>query len=160
MKENVVDVLVFLFDNYLCAEASVCESEQSLAIELEEAGFESGEISKAFDWLGALRSSETELPAWKLSEPKSFRAYTTEEQQRLEPESRGFLLSLEQIGMIDAYTREVVLDAVMNLDVAELSIKAFKRIVGLILLNLPLSDDKIAWVEDFVYEQNEVAVLH
>src|SRR5690349_15428222 len=101
MKENVIDVLMFLFDNYLNIEEGMPKDEASLACELEEAGFHAKEISLAFDWLGELaniKGSEVDL----VQQPgKGMRVYAPCEQQKIDVKCRGFLLSLEVMGLID-----------------------------------------------------------
>mgnify|MGYP003349677853 CR=1 FL=1 len=53
MKQTVLDVLVYLFEN--CAEEDQREVDHSaLRGKLIEAGFADAQISKAFDWLEAL----------------------------------------------------------------------------------------------------------
>lgn len=133
MKENMLDVLVFLFDNYLGPEGIMDQQDQSLVDELEEAGFDFNEISKAFSWLGSLKESEI---TWQAS-PTSLRVFTQAEQQRLDVEARGFLMQLGAVGMIHEGLREKILEAVMDLDLDQvtLTLKTFKRIVGLVLMN-------------------------
>ena len=49
----------------------------------------------------------------------SLRHYLPEEAERLGMEGRGLLLYLEQIGILDPATREIVIDRVMALDLKE-----------------------------------------
>ncbi len=65
MKENVFDVLMYLFENYMDEGAEFHPDQETLTTELTEAGFPRGEIHKAFHWLeglSAVRASETTLP--------------------------------------------------------------------------------------------------
>ena len=54
MKENVLDVLMFLFENYLYDEPEETPDRDSLEENLHQAGFTNGEIEKAFMWLDGL----------------------------------------------------------------------------------------------------------
>ena len=54
MKENVLDVLMFLFENYLYDEPEDVMDRDSLEENLHQAGFTNGEIDKAFNWLDGL----------------------------------------------------------------------------------------------------------
>ena len=54
MKENVLDVLMFLFENYLYDEPDDAPDRDSLEENLHQAGFTNGEIEKAFNWLDDL----------------------------------------------------------------------------------------------------------
>jgi Smg protein len=158
MKENMLDVLVFLFDNYLGPQAGIDQDDQSLADELEEAGFDFDEITKAFDWLGGLKEDES---AWYAANT-SIRVFTEAEQQRLDVEARGFLMKLEFSKIISQVLREKILDAVMRLDLDQvtLGLKAFKRIVGLVLMNTAEMDDHLPEIEEMVFDldPNEIWV--
>lgn len=155
MKENVIDVLMFLFDNYLNIESWLFTDEISLTSELEEAGFASNQISKAFDWLNELaklKERETTL----VQIPKtSIRVYAQEEQNKLSPSCRGFLMSLEQMGVLDSTAREVIIDRAMAIEAPKLNLKQFKRIVGLIMLNGAQSEEILVWLEDLIYDDLE-----
>ena len=51
MKENVFDVLMYLFENYMDEDPEVDQDQEALTSELTQAGFPKGEIRKAFSWL-------------------------------------------------------------------------------------------------------------
>lgn len=146
----MLDVLVFLFDNYLGPQAGVDQDDQSLANELEEAGFDFDEITKAFDWLGGLKEDES---TWHAS-PYAMRVFCEAEQQRLDIEARGFLMTLESAKIISPILREKILDAVMRLELEQLtlSLKTFKRIVGLVLMNTSEMDNHLPEIEAMVFE--------
>ncbi len=150
MKENMLDVLVFLFDNYLGPQAVIDQYNQDLADELEEVGFDFDEITKAFCWLGNLKEDES---AWHGSD-KSMRVFSEAEQQRLDVEARGFLMTLEFSRIISQTLREKILDAVMRLDLDQvtLGLKTFKRIVGLVLMNTPEMEDHLPKIEEMVFD--------
>ena len=54
MKENVLDVLMYLFENYFYDEPDDTPDRDSMEESLHQAGFSNGEINKAFDWLDGL----------------------------------------------------------------------------------------------------------
>ena len=68
MKENIFDVLMYLFENYMEDEAEILPDSDVIRTELLEAGFESCEVSKAFDWLDSLKgtSNNSILKNWCL----------------------------------------------------------------------------------------------
>ena len=69
MKENVLDVLMYLFENYIDSELDMFPDQDSLRIELMDAGFTHTEVEKAFTWLEGLaslkESSGDNLPSAK-----------------------------------------------------------------------------------------------
>jgi Smg protein len=70
--------------------------------------------------------------------------------RRLNAETRGFLLSLEQSGVLDASTREVVIDRVMALEVEEIDLNHMKWVTMMVLCNQPGQEYVYAWMEDVV----------
>ncbi|MEW8470553.1 MAG: DUF494 family protein, partial [Candidatus Thiodiazotropha sp.] len=58
MNENVVDILIYLYENYMDGEQAPPSDQHELRDELIQAGFPSGEINKAFDWLDELANSD------------------------------------------------------------------------------------------------------
>lgn len=152
MKENVIDVLMFLFDNYLTVEEGVSTDEETLTFELREAGFEVKEITKAFDWLEGL-AGVRQLPSGILNkEQRSLRVYTQEEEAKLGTACRGFLLGLEQTGILDPISREIIIDRAMAIDTDTIRLQQFKRIVGLIMVNRTHREEILAWLEDLIYD--------
>lgn len=152
MKENVIDVLMFLFDNYFLYEDGIPEDEASLACELEEAGFEVQEITQAFDWLGELADLQnTEMI--QLTHRHAMRVFTGAELSKLDSSCINYLLQLEKIGLIDVMARETIIDRAMAIQTAHINLAAFKRIVGLVMLNSPQFKDNYEFIEDLIYEE-------
>ncbi|MBW3567408.1 MAG: DUF494 domain-containing protein, partial [Proteobacteria bacterium] len=88
MKENLLDVLMYLFENYLDDETEIQPDRDLLRIELEEAGFDRGEVNKAFSWLEGLAAD----PATGLQHhaTSSIRVFNSEELLRIEAERADF----------------------------------------------------------------------
>ncbi|MGZ8192915.1 MAG: DUF494 family protein, partial [Methylobacter sp.] len=62
MKENIFDVLMYLFENYMEDEIEILPESDVIRTELLEAGFEQIEVNKAFDWLESLSSQRAIKP--------------------------------------------------------------------------------------------------
>ena len=158
MKENILDVLMYLFENYMNDEIEFDTDEESLRVELQEAGFQQVEITKAFQWLEGLvdrQDGEDQV----LSNASSMRVYTPEETDKLDLDSRGFLLFLEQTGVLDHNTRELVIDRVMALEEDEIELEQLKWVVLMVLFNQPGREAAFAWMEDLVFEE-ATGILH
>jgi Smg protein len=141
MKENVLDVLMYLFEHYMDDDSDSEPDRQDLQARLHEAGFPSSEIDRALGWLDRLVSEEP--VAARVGSEAAQRVYTLEEQHRLNVEARGFLVFLEQNGLLTAGTRELVIDRVMELDAEEIDLDQLKWVVLMVLFNQP--DDNIAY---------------
>jgi len=141
MKEDVLDVLMYLFEHYMDDDAENEPDRQDLQARLDEAGFHSAEIDQALGWLDRLVSEEP--VAGRLGSEAAQRVYTFDEQHRLNLEARGFLVFLEQNGLLTTGTRELVIDRVMELDADEIDLYQLKWVVLMVLFNQP--DDNIAY---------------
>jgi Smg protein len=147
MKENIFDVLMYLFENYMEEEIEMFPNSDVIRTELLEAGFESYEVNKAFDWLDSLSLQQT----LKSSISATFRIFCSQEISKLDLECRNLIMFLEQNGILNSVNREIVIDRAMALENEEISMEKLKWIVLMILLSQP--DEEIAFsrMEDIVY---------
>ncbi len=141
MKENVLDVLMYLFEHYMDDDTDNEPDRQDLELRLNEAGFPPSDIDRALGWLDRLVSEEP-VPA-RIGSEAAQRVYTFDEQNRLDLTARGFLVFMEQNGLLTPGTRELVIDRVMELDAEEIDIDQLKWIVLMVLFNQP--DESIAY---------------
>ncbi len=82
--------------------------------------------------------------------PGSYRIYVAPELAQLDVECRGFLLLLEQTGILDSETRELVIDRVMALETDGIDLHQLKWIILMVLFNQPGQEEAYAWLEDLV----------
>jgi Smg protein len=159
MKENVFDVLMYLFENYyMDDDGDPGPDRESVQIELMNAGFPTTEVKKAFEWLDGLSHQHNDrLPAPQTG--RSIRLYSGLEMERLDMECRGFLMFLEQAGILSADSRELVIDRVMALDTEELDLNQLKWVILMVLFNQPGQEAAYAWMEDLLFE-NATDSLH
>jgi len=151
MKENALDVLMYLFKNYIDGELEYVPDRESLEIELAEAGFPNYEINQAFNWLDELASGQPAI-ADTIVHTNSIRLYTAEEMILLDLECRGFLHFLEQAKVITPAIREVIIDRVMALEGADIDIDRLKWVIVMVMFNLPEHDSNYEWLENMVFE--------
>lgn len=159
MKENVLDVLMYLFQNYMSDEVEAEPDRDTVQHELLEAGFPSLEISQAFDWLEGLVEQQ-DTPVDLINGERAFRIYTSRECQKLDTECQGYLLFLERNGIIGSQTRELVIDRVMALQTDEIDLHQLKWIILMVLFNLPGHEEACAWMEDMIFDDWSGAPLH
>ena len=152
MKETVLDVLMYLFENYIEDEIEFSPDEASLKLELEDAGFGDVQVNMAFDWLESLAVQKENLLTQKLSDIPSVRIFTDKEKERLDVECRGFLVFLEQVGVLDAHDRELVVDRVMALGPDEIDLGQLKWVILMVLFNQPGKEAAFTWMEDIVLD--------
>ena len=159
MKENVFDVLMFLFDNYLEDDYEINTDQDVLKNKLVQAGFGNSEVNKAFDWLEGLIVRNDVTDEEKLSGKGVNRIFNEQEMGKLDTECRGFITFLDQAGVLDMHDRELVIDRVMALESEEIDLYQLKWVVLMVLLNQPGKEDAFSWMEGIVMDQVQ-AGLH
>lgn len=156
------DILMYLFENLVHNQSEIVVDEDELTDELIRAGFHHDEIYKALAWLEklcALQNADAKPYLQYSNKPCSIRVYTYEEQQRLDTDSRGFLLFLEHINVLDSFTREMVIDRVMELETKEFVIMDLKWVVLMVLFNVPGKELAYEQMEELIFESPE-GLLH
>lgn len=155
IKQSVVDVLMFLFEEYFGDNDSdgndAIGERNQIQIRLEEVGFRHQEINQAFNWLedlATLRESSVDTPA----HINSVRIFSDVEKNILDQECLSFILFLEQSSILTPATRELVLDRVTALGHI-LDIEQFKWIVMIVLHTHPGEENAFAWMESLVFNE-------
>jgi Smg protein len=152
VKETVLDVLMYLFENYQEGEFSDADNQATLRDELVAAGFPEQEVNNAFDWLDGL--AETRQLPLIFGPTGALRIYARQEQSKISTECRGFLLYLEQLGILTMHARETVIDRLMALD-EDVDLERVKWVSLLVLMNEPESEAAFAHVEEMVYHAGQ-----
>lgn len=154
MKQTILDVLLYLFEHCMEEDVDIVVDRETLQSELRGAGFDDAQVGKAFDWLQTLALQRDDEPHETLprSGEDSFRIFAAEEAAKLGLDSRGFLLFLEQTGILDAAGRELVIDRVMALEADEIDLEQLKWVVLMVLFNQPGHDESCTWMEELVMD--------
>lgn len=153
MKENVLDLLMYLFENYIYDEPESEPDRDSLSESLEQAGFSHGEIDRAFGWLDGL-AEQRQLGESDQTPAGSIRIFTPDELERIDVDARGFLIDMENVGVLDATRRELVLDRLMALDAEDVALEDLKWVVLMVLFNQPGQEANYAWMEDLMFDED------
>jgi Smg protein len=152
MKETLLDVLMYLFENYHDGEFSDSDNQETLRVELAAAGFPEEEVDHAFSWLDGL-ARQRNAPTLS-GRTDALRIYAPQEQERLSAECRGFLLYLEQLGILNSESRELVIERLLALE-EEVDLERVKWVCLLVLINQPGEEEAAVHLEDMVYYQGE-----
>jgi Smg protein len=127
------DILVYVFEN--CRQADLSHDPDRIAKKLSAAGFEDHDISAALSWLaGVVRAPQRSLAPLP-AQRNAFRAFAPKELAKLDVDCRGFLLYLEQSGMLTPTTREHILERALAAASDALSLEQLKLIVLMVLWN-------------------------
>ncbi len=152
MKENVLDVLTYMFESYF-EEADAVFNRETLLEELVEIGFDHGDVEKAFNWLADLPTSNDDLEI-KSPGHESMRVYNSLELKKLDLDCQGYLLELEQIGILTTASRELVIDRVMALETDAIDIEQLRWVCLIVLYNLSGTDLPYNWLEDIIMDSS------
>ncbi|MGD2171556.1 MAG: DUF494 domain-containing protein [Gammaproteobacteria bacterium] len=160
MKEGVIDVLMYIFSSYADQEEQLPEDRDGIDADLRAAGFDRLEIDKAFDWLDGLTEADDTVGSEQSA--IATRVLASEERDRLDYNAQGFLLFLEQSGVLTPRLREMVINRVMALESdSEVDIEELKWVVMMVLFNSSDEQDENALMhyEDIVFSE-QPAVFH
>lgn len=155
MSDTVLDVLLYLFETYTEQEPEAADQDV-LRDELLRAGFGEPEVDSALDWLDGL--NETSAPYTGVPGERSVRVYNEVEIRRLDLDCRGYLLYLEQVGILSAAQREVVIDRLMALGSDTVDKEQLKWVVLMVLFAQPGQETAFSRMEDLVFEESAGAM--
>ena len=158
MKENVLDVLMYLFESYVDTEEDPEPDQNELRLELSKAGFGDAEIDRALEWLEGLSDHKDNL-IFHAQTTHGTRIYNDFEFARLDSASRGYISYLEQIGILSPPQREILIDRLLALETPDIEVEQIKWVVLMVLFSQPGQELAYARMEDLVFEEN-TGVVH
>lgn len=127
-SQELLEVLMYLIDNYTDADNNLVGDPDQVSIELEAAGFEQEAIDGAFNWLQEIVEVRMDLEGGD-SLDSTARVYTPYEASRLDVRTQGFLVYLQQTGVLSKETREEVISRALSLESEQISVEQLKWIV-------------------------------
>jgi Smg protein len=128
------DILVYVFEN--CQQTEVAHDSERVAKKLSAAGFDDSDISEALRWLAGVTSGPHAGLAHLPDSRRSFRAFAAREIAKLDAQCRGFLMTLEQSGILNPQTRELVIERSLAASGDVLTLEQLKLIVLMVMWNL------------------------
>jgi Smg protein len=151
MKETVLDVLMYLFETFVDGDTEPEPDRNELREELIRAGFGDSEIDRALAWLDGLNPGEG--VAGDAPQSAAIRVYDRGEQERLDSAARGYLLYLEQIGILRPAQRELVIDRLLALDSEDIDVEQVKWVVMMVLFSQPGHEHAYTQMEDLMFAE-------
>lgn len=151
---SVLDILIYVFDRYMLSETPEVPERDELAQMLARAGFAVPNVERALDWLADL-AGERDRPVLQGGGPRTLRLFTEAERDRLSSECRGYLLTLEQMDVLNAHQREIIIERLLALEVEELDVEQLKWVALMVLSSQPDAELACARMEDLVFDAPE-----
>ena len=158
ISESMLDVLMYLFENYMETNCEISRSHDELVEELEEAGFYEENIHKAFIWLEELSAMQDASDVLANHQSSAERVYDDYEYEKFGSEGIGLLHFLQQIGVLNTLTRELVIDRALALEGDKIETARLKWVVLMILFSYPGQDAQLAWMEEFILNNREQTI--
>jgi Smg protein len=152
MKENVLDVLMYLFETYVDTEEDPEPDQNELRLELSRAGFGDSEIERALEWLDGLTDHQECLNYGTVT------ARSTRMHERLDAYCRGYITYLEQTEILSPPQREVLVDRLLALESADIDVDQIKWVVLMVLFSQPGQEQAYARMEDLVFEEGASSI--
>jgi Smg protein len=152
MTGSVLDILIYVFDRYMLDEVPEVPEREHLVRDLERAGFAQANVERALDWLADLACERDRPPLSSTDKGKgpTVRIFSDGELARLSTECRGFLFTLERLGILSPQQREIVIERMLALDADELDTEQLKWVVLMVLSSQPGQELAFERLEDLV----------
>lgn len=151
------EILLFLFENYLTSNAALKTDTISIATELEKIGFDHRDIHRALRWLDGLTEIQSTIQANPPTFSKAMRHYLFQESEHIGSPGKELLIHLENMGVLDPTSREIVIDRIMALPYEEVTLGHIKYIILMVLFNQPEKKAALFLMQDIVMADG---VLH
>ena len=149
------EVLVFMFENYFANQ--LMPDDATMEQELSAAGFEQDDILGAFDWFQKMQSMLNSPEFDYAHSDTAIRLFTGSESKRINTESLGFLIFLQQAKVINDVERDLIIDRAMALNKFKLGIEEIRWITMMVLWNQGRVKD-YSFVEDALFNPRGLTV--
>lgn len=153
MNHSVLDVLMYLFETFSEQGHDEATDHGVLRQELLQAGFREPEVDRALTWLEDL-NSDPDRPLTVAPAERSVRVFNSLELSRIDTQCRGYLLYLEQVGILSPLSREIVIERLMALDAGEIDVEQVKWVTLMVLFSQTEQEQAFSRMEDLVFEEN------
>lgn len=160
MKQDILDVLRYLFDNYtddtdenVYIIREVTDQEEILALEAEF----NFDDTQDYEGLSLLDAPEDDLVSYINHDhpQQGLRVYDEMERHTLGLEGIGLLVTLEQLNILNAESREQIIDQAMELECNTVELEQLKWLILMTLFEKSKEVSIVTWLEsmDHVMKQ-------
>ena len=125
------DILFYLVENFF--QNGHLPDNETISRQLTDAGFEKDDISEVLAWLKGFDYSRPAIEQDAVDKSSGFRVFSAEEQKNLSSKARGFLIFLQDSGIILPHQREIIIEQVISLAENQVGVDEVKLIVLLAL---------------------------
>ena len=155
MNENTVELLLYLFENYIYENQNSKLDEQSIQQGLSQAGFATLTIDSAFSWLEDLQADIISYQNINIKKG-SFRVFTNSENQKIDEECQDFILYLNNSDILNSAQREILINAIMKPEINQFDVDDLQWLALMVLFSQPDQEQAFANLEALLFETEEI----
>lgn len=137
MRESVIDVLFYLFDDILPEQNSHETDLNQMALWLSEAGFEREDVGRAMDWFYELTQLSAPVETLRHTGMRDYsvRIFSPQEQFYIDDEGQNYLQGLLRMGLLDNVLLEKVIERALALE-ETLDVMMLRWVAAMVVLNV------------------------
>lgn len=154
MNENIVELLLYLFENFIYENDSDEFDKNSIQQGLTQAGFSTSTISNAFSWLDDLQEDVKTLQSMKIGSG-SYRVFSASEQLKLDNDCMDFIYYLNSSEILDNVQREILINAIMKLETTSIDIDDLQWLSLMVLFSQPDQEQAFAHLEALMFDNDD-----
>jgi len=150
IKEDFLDILLYLFEYY--SEDPVRESDTSFVIRdhLIDVGFQDAAIDHAMDWVEIFKNPKEDTML-HVPSSSSVRILSDDEKNLLDVECQNYISRLEKFGLLTPEKRELLIDKLTSIGFEPMDLEVVKALSILMLFQEPSVEVRL-----HAYENEEI----
>ncbi|GAA4823957.1 protein Smg [Marinicella pacifica] len=154
MKQHMMDVLVYVFENYMTEQYNLKESghRQLIINGLQKIGFSPGLIEDALTWLQQVSQSPGTLLK---QDAASCRHFSETERRMVGDEGIDFIQYLMAQGILDHHSLELLIDGLLYLKADNIEVDDLQWLALIILYSQPDQEQAFVDLERMLFEAAE-----
>ncbi|MCX7545722.1 DUF494 family protein [Marinicella gelatinilytica] len=155
MKQQMMDVLVYVFENYMTERYNLKESSQRQRIinGLQKIGFSPGLIEEALLWLQQVSGKPENMVQQSAT---AMRHFSQKERQMLGSEGIEFIEYLMSQDILNNQTRELLIDGLLYLKADNIEVDDLQWLALIILFSQPDQEQAFVDLERLLFEPTEL----
>lgn len=155
MNENIVELLLYLFENYIYENNNTDLDKKAIHQGLHQAGFESNTINNAFIWLENLQN---DIQSYQnvIIQSESYRVFSDSEHQKIDLDCQDFIMYLYNSNILNNVQREILINAIMKPEINHFDVDDLQWLALMVLFSQPDQEQAFANLEALLFETEEL----
>lgn len=159
MKADVLELLIGLFSKKVHGQAPRA-SKMTLEHALSLATMDKVDVTNAIHWLDSLVKQARAARQDMKPSDSAIRMYSHEERERLGSDCIQLLTDWQNMRVITALQREVIIEQMLSLEVSEVSMNQIRWVAFLVLTADSKNPEQIFWLEYILLNPEQIKNRH